>query len=229
MVKPWLKHQQISDRFHCIPIVFPVFLLEITIFFLRFSWLRCWTLRCTRPTTPTTPTTPRWPRSGRLQRKRRRTRHQGGGGDVAPHMAPNRRFKKNDRNMGVSENSVYRTPLYPLVLLIIIPIKWLFHWEYTLFSDKPTCHNMTHMFEGLRLKNRKPCRHMNRTSRSCHELLQLMSTPVCTSIDFRIKSKRKLFLKNIQFWAVDDVDPSSYEGFRQFRKEKKLNSTRQKL
>ena len=36
--------------------------------------------------------------------------------------------------MGVSENSV---PLNPLVLLIIIPIKWLFHWEYTLFSDKP--------------------------------------------------------------------------------------------
>ena len=23
------------------------------------------------------------------------------------------------------------TPLYPMVLLIIIPIKWLFHWEYT--------------------------------------------------------------------------------------------------
>ena len=22
--------------------------------------------------------------------------------------------------------------------MIIIPIKWLFHWEYTLFSDKPT-------------------------------------------------------------------------------------------
>ena len=31
-------------------------------------------------------------------------------------------------NMGVSENSV---PLNPMVLLIIIPIKWLFHWEYT--------------------------------------------------------------------------------------------------
>ena len=28
-------------------------------------------------------------------------------------------------------------PLNPMVLLIIIPIKWLFHWEYTLFSDKP--------------------------------------------------------------------------------------------
>ena len=27
--------------------------------------------------------------------------------------------------------------LNPMVLLIIIPIKWLFHWEYTLFSDKP--------------------------------------------------------------------------------------------
>ena len=24
-----------------------------------------------------------------------------------------------------------------MVLLIIIPIKWLFHWGYTLFSDKP--------------------------------------------------------------------------------------------
>ena len=38
--------------------------------------------------------------------------------------------------VGVSENSV---PLHPMVLLIIIPIKWLFHWEYTLFSDKPMC------------------------------------------------------------------------------------------
>jgi hypothetical protein len=34
--------------------------------------------------------------------------------------------------MGVSENSVP-----PQWLMIIIPIKWLFHWEYTLFSDKP--------------------------------------------------------------------------------------------
>ena len=34
--------------------------------------------------------------------------------------------------MGLSENSV---PLHPMVLLIIIPIKWLFHCEYTLFSD----------------------------------------------------------------------------------------------
>ena len=40
------------------------------------------------------------------------------------------------RYMGVSEN-VVSTPFYPMVLLIIIPIKWLFHWEYTLFSDKP--------------------------------------------------------------------------------------------
>ena len=37
-------------------------------------------------------------------------------------------------HMGVSENSV---PLHPMVLLIIIPIKWLFHWEYTLLSDNP--------------------------------------------------------------------------------------------
>ena len=31
------------------------------------------------------------------------------------------------------------TPKNPMVLLIIIPIKWLFHWEYTIFSDKPIC------------------------------------------------------------------------------------------
>ena len=27
-------------------------------------------------------------------------------------------------------------PRHPMVLLIIIPTKWLFHWEYTPFSDK---------------------------------------------------------------------------------------------
>ena len=31
-------------------------------------------------------------------------------------------------------------PLNPMVLLIIIPIKWLFHWEYTLFSDTAIYH-----------------------------------------------------------------------------------------
>ena len=36
------------------------------------------------------------------------------------------------------------TPLYPMVLLIIIPIKWLFHWEYTLFSDKPSSTSPRH-------------------------------------------------------------------------------------
>ena len=34
--------------------------------------------------------------------------------------------------MGLSENSV---PLNPMVFMIIIPTKWLFHWGYTLFSD----------------------------------------------------------------------------------------------
>ena len=42
--------------------------------------------------------------------------------------------------MGLSENSV---PLHPMVLLIIIPIKWLFHWEYTLFSGILTQHFQT--------------------------------------------------------------------------------------
>ena len=38
-------------------------------------------------------------------------------------------------------------PLNPMVLLIIIPLKWLFHWEYTLFSDKPISENgMVHQF-----------------------------------------------------------------------------------
>ena len=42
------------------------------------------------------------------------------------------------RYLGLSENSV---PLNPMVLLIIIPIKWLFHWEYTQhFQTNPsTC------------------------------------------------------------------------------------------
>ena len=44
-------------------------------------------------------------------------------------------------HLGVSENSV---PLNPRVLLIIIPIKWLFHWEYTLFSDKPIYASKSH-------------------------------------------------------------------------------------
>ena len=38
--------------------------------------------------------------------------------------------------MGMSENSV---PHCTQWLMTIIPINWLFHWEYTLFSDKPTC------------------------------------------------------------------------------------------
>ena len=39
-------------------------------------------------------------------------------------------------NMGLSEN---RVPLHPMVLLIIIPTKWLFHWGYTPFADIPIC------------------------------------------------------------------------------------------
>ena len=40
--------------------------------------------------------------------------------------------------MGLSENSV---PNDPMVLLIIIPTKWLFHWGYTPFSDIPIYSN----------------------------------------------------------------------------------------
>lgn len=193
MVKPSTNQRSIPLYSHGLP----GFLAWNHHFFLRFSWLRCWTLRCTRPTTPTTPTTwPRWPRSGRLQRKWRR------------------------HGTRAEVEMWHQVTWHPIEGLKTTIETW------------HNSHNMTTClrdFEGLSLKNRKPCRHMNRTSRSCHELLQLMSTPVCTSIDFRTKSKRKLFLKNIQFWAVDDVDPSSYEGFRQFRKEKNLNSTRQKL
>ena len=34
-----------------------------------------------------------------------------------------------------------------MVLLIIIPMKWLFHWEYTLFSDKPICRRAVILLE----------------------------------------------------------------------------------
>ena len=53
-------------------------------------------------------------------------------------------------HMGVSENSV---PLNPMVLLIIIPIKWLFHWEYTLFSDKPIWARVKRRYERLQLRS----------------------------------------------------------------------------
>ena len=48
-------------------------------------------------------------------------------------------------NMGVSENSVPLNHQWLQWLMIIIPIKWFFHWEYTLFSDKPIqwCSNIT--------------------------------------------------------------------------------------
>ena len=32
--------------------------------------------------------------------------------------------------------------------MIIIPIKWLFHWEYTLFSDKPISQMPKHVHSG---------------------------------------------------------------------------------
>ena len=40
--------------------------------------------------------------------------------------------------MGLSENVVC---LNPMVLLISFPIKWLFCWEYTLFSDTAVIHD----------------------------------------------------------------------------------------
>ena len=38
-----------------------------------------------------------------------------------------------------------------MVLLIIIPIKWLFHWEYTLFPDKPIYLKNDHIWEDRNL------------------------------------------------------------------------------
>ena len=47
--------------------------------------------------------------------------------------------------------------------MIIIPIKWLFHWEYTLFSDKPISwsnfpNRQTGQFRRLLLAARDPKR-----------------------------------------------------------------------
>ena len=44
--------------------------------------------------------------------------------------------------MGVSENVVY--PIVPNGFADHYPIKWLFHWEYTLFSDKPSSSKIGH-------------------------------------------------------------------------------------
>ena len=49
--------------------------------------------------------------------------------------------------MVVSENSVF---VNPMVLLIIIPIKWLFHWEYTQhFQTKPHGFSMVYHSTGF--------------------------------------------------------------------------------
>ena len=49
--------------------------------------------------------------------------------------------------MGVSENVVY--PIVPNGFADHYPYeKWLFHWEYTPFSDKPIC------LHGFALVNR---------------------------------------------------------------------------
>ena len=52
-------------------------------------------------------------------------------------MAYNNHVNHNyDNYMGVSENVVY--PIVPNGFADHYPYeKWLFHWEYTLFSDKP--------------------------------------------------------------------------------------------
>ena len=44
-----------------------------------------------------------------------------------------------------------------MVLLIIIPIKWLFHWEYTLFSDKPIWLPQGKLPEGIHPRFQASC------------------------------------------------------------------------
>ena len=44
--------------------------------------------------------------------------------------------------MGLSENSV---PPKPNGFADHYPIKWLFHWEYTLFSDTPIYEELWHI------------------------------------------------------------------------------------
>ena len=56
-------------------------------------------------------------------------------------------------SLGLSENSV---PLNPMVFMIIIPIKWLFHWEYTQhFQTNPTMYSMFHTISHICSKVRR--------------------------------------------------------------------------
>ena len=52
--------------------------------------------------------------------------------------------------------------------MIIIPIKWLFHWEYTIFSDKPT-----YSGDSLRLSDFR-CLMLEMLGRAC--LIWLLGT-----------------------------------------------------
>ena len=88
--------------------------------------------------------------------------------------------------MAVSENVVY--PIVPNGFADHYPVfKWPFHWEYTLFSDKPTCSHNVYKVAEL-----KPTGSVEVLSRwlplpvlSCHGILSLRLYPVVllSSID----------------------------------------------
>jgi hypothetical protein len=70
--------------------------------------------------------------------------------------------------MGVSENSV---PLNPMVLLIIIPIKWLFHWEYTQhFQTNPYVWVCLYYYISLSISYHYPLYYYISLSRGVHYL-----------------------------------------------------------
>ena len=58
-------------------------------------------------------------------------------GIASKKISSQKKYAKSRDNMGLSENVVY--PEKPNGFADHYPVfKWLFHWEYTIFSDKPT-------------------------------------------------------------------------------------------
>ena len=93
-------------------------------------------------------------------------------------------------HVGVSENM--ENPLNPMVLLIITPIKWLFYWEYTLFSDKPMSVGLAWQL-SKEFRNAKPGLFIDlRMSLRLWTLMEKMKT---TSLEGSMSSVAQCFVK----------------------------------
>ena len=76
------------------------------------------------------------------------------------------------------------SPLYPMVLLIKQSRyeKWLFHWGYILFSDKPIYHHTALWIDSIHDQQRMPWSAQGIWAMVIHLILGILKTYVCKSL-----------------------------------------------